>query len=272
MKPTYTLKRAVVLTRASLTPSLPPLSDTPFSSHWLDRETRRAVNVIINNQHGFDIFTDGHWKLTGSGIEDVMKSKRPWELHTADASVVLISKSPNWMEDGIVTIRIEHGELLHVHSPYQMELLDIMAGLQLQRKPDVSTTLWSDCLAAVKLVNRLNKDISKQGNDPNLPLLHSCYKSMENHPDRKIIWCKAHPDIGRRSTWTKQEWGNHIADLVANGDDPSRGTDIHINHHRQIKATTVVSECVETYYWGTPMAYLYLLVLYRKHNITVTTT
>ena len=204
--------------------------------------------MIINNPHGFDIFTDGHWKRTGSGIEDVMQSKRPWELHTAAASVVLISRAPLWMDEGIVTIRIEHGELLHAHSPYQMELLGIMAGLQLQRQPGVSTTLWSDCLAAVKLVNRLDKDISKQGNDPNLPLLHSCYKSMEDHPDRKVTWCKAHPDIGRRQTWTKQEWGNHIADLVANGEDPTRGTDIKLNHHVQIEATTVISECVETYY------------------------
>ena len=132
-------------------------------------------------------YSDGHWKLTGSGIEDVMQRKRPWELHTAAASVVLISRAPDWKDAGIVTIRIEHGELLHANSAYQMELLGIMAGLQLQRQSDVSTTLWSDCQAAVKLVNRLGRDISKQGRDPNLPLLHSCYNSMADHPDRKII-------------------------------------------------------------------------------------
>ena len=88
------------LIRASLKPSLPS-SDAPFLSHWVDRETRRALDVIINNPHGFDIFTDGHWKLTGSGIEDVVQSKRPWELHTAAASVVLISRAPLWMDEGI---------------------------------------------------------------------------------------------------------------------------------------------------------------------------
>ena len=52
------------------------------------------------------------------------------------------------------------------------------------------------------------------------------------------------------STWTKQEWGNHIADLGANGEDPSKGTDIIVNHHIQIEASIVAQECIETHYWG----------------------
>ena len=139
-----------------------------------------------------------------------------------------------------MTIRIEHGELLETHSPYQMELLGIMAGLFLQRRHDVQTTLWSDCQAAVKLVNRLHSDISKQGRDPNLPLLHSCYNSMQDKPERKVQWCKAHPDQALINTWTKLQWGNHIADLVANGEDPSIGNDIQINHHHRVEATEVV--------------------------------
>ena len=116
MKPTHTLQKSVKLIRASRRPTLPS-SDAQFLSHWLDRETRRTLDAIISNPHGFDIVTDGHWKLTGSGIDDVMQSKRPWELHTAAASVVLIGRAPLWMDEGIVTIRIEHGELLMLTVP-----------------------------------------------------------------------------------------------------------------------------------------------------------
>ena len=51
-------------------------------------------------------------------------------------------------------------------------------------------------------------------------------------------------------TWTKLQWGNHIADLVANGEDPSIGNDIQINHHHRVEATEVVRETVETIFWS----------------------
>ena len=76
MKVTNALRKVVVIARASLNPIL-HISDSSSPYDWIDRETWREMNVIINNHHGFDIFTDGHWKLTGSGIEDVMQSKRP---------------------------------------------------------------------------------------------------------------------------------------------------------------------------------------------------
>jgi hypothetical protein len=112
------MKRTVVMSRNSTKPVLSTPS-APKLTGWVhNRDTRRAINVIINDPHGFDIFTDGHWRLNGSGIDDIVQAKRPWELYTGAASVVLISRAPNWMEEGIVTIRIEHGELLETHSPY----------------------------------------------------------------------------------------------------------------------------------------------------------
>ena len=58
-------------------------------------------------------------------------------------------------------------------------------------------------------------------------------------------------------TWTKVQWGNHIADLVANGEDPSIGNDIIINHHHKVEATEIVRESIETFFWsneeGTPL-------------------
>ena len=82
LKPTFAMKRTVVMFRNSSKQVLSSKSANQHA-HWIDdRETRRAMNIIINDPHGFDIFTDGHWKLTGSGIEDVVQSKRPWELYT----------------------------------------------------------------------------------------------------------------------------------------------------------------------------------------------
>jgi hypothetical protein len=73
---------------------------------------------------------------------------------------------------------------------------------------------------------------------------------MLNKPDRTVQWCKAHPDKALMDTWTKIQWGNHIADLVANGDDPSIDTDIQINHHYIVEASEVVRETVETIFWS----------------------
>ena len=61
IKPTFVLKRTVVMIRGSTKPVFSTAS-APKLAGWIDdRDTRRAMNVIINDPHGFDIFTDGHW-------------------------------------------------------------------------------------------------------------------------------------------------------------------------------------------------------------------
>ena len=71
-----------------------------------------------------------------------MKSQRPWESHAVAASVVLISKSPNWKDEGIVTLRITDGEELQARSPYQMELLAVVASLYIQQQLHTEATTW----------------------------------------------------------------------------------------------------------------------------------
>ena len=75
-KPAHGLRRTV----AKIRPSLPPINTPTMQPRpkWLNQNTDDQIKHIINHPLGYDIFTDGHWKLKGSGILDAVHSLRPW--------------------------------------------------------------------------------------------------------------------------------------------------------------------------------------------------
>jgi hypothetical protein len=249
INPSRTLKKTIKLIRPSLTPIIPK-PYTKNGQQWLGRESISPIRTIINNPYGFDIFTDGHWKLNNSGILEALQVLRPWESHTAAASIVIISRAPTWQTDGIVTIRLECGEKLQAKGAYHMELLGIAAALNLQEGLKAYTTIWSDCKSAVKIVNNLPSNISRRGKDPNLPLLETCLTAIKAapSPDNLLIWCKAHPENRPVETWSREDWGNHIADRVANGEPPPEC--VTVNHHIRLDSSLIAMKLMTGYYWS----------------------
>ena len=152
------------------------------------------------------------------------------------------------MDSGIATIRIEHGELLHTNSPYQMKLLAIASALHLLNNTDLdSATIWSDCLSAVTTINNMIK-FSKIGIKNNHPLFTTIHSILAANPNTQLKWCKAHPDIHLQQYSTHQQWGNHLADLVAGG-APLPTDLINVHSSTTISALEVATYIQPSWYW-----------------------
>ena len=168
-----------------------------------------------------------------------------------------MSNKPDWMDIGISTIRIEHGELLHTNSPYQMELLAIASALHLLHSTNRTATIWSDCLSAVTTINSMTS-LSAMGASPNHPLFKTIFHILSNNPSISIKWCKSHPDINKQHDWTHQEWGNHLADLVAGG-KPLPENLLNVNSSTALPATEVATDIQSSWFWSAPSSNTLLL-------------
>ena len=87
---------------------------------------------------------------------------------------------------------------------------------------------------------------------------------MKDHPDRKVKWCKAHPEGRSKTTWSREDWGNHIADRVANGGNPL--DEIWVEHHAKVQANHMALHTIDTWYWGGRTAKSFSVTHWRKHN------
>ena len=129
-----------------------------------------------------------------------------------------------------------------------MELLAIASALHLLNNTDHdSATIWSDCFGAVTTINNMMK-FSKIGIKNNHPLFTTIHSILTANPNTQLKWCKAHPDIQLQQSWTHQQWGNHLADLVAGG-APLPTDLINVHSSTTISALEVATYIQPSWYW-----------------------
>ena len=103
--------------------------------------------------------------------------------------------------------------------PTLMELLDITGGLQIISHLHLSGTVLSDCQGLVRKIAQRHV-LRRNPTNAGYPLIRDCVRSLT--PQRTLQWIKGHPERSRtpRSGWTRDQWGNYLADLFA-GDPTS---------------------------------------------------
>jgi ribonuclease HI len=166
----------------------------------------------------FTIFTDGSWTQAGSSFSHVTGNGA---IFHGSAGIVIISDLPNWRELPILTLQIDNGQELGSNSAYSMEVLGISVGLSIASQlPGAVVTICSDCQAAVRKLHKNRRRPSalraKTRDSSLLGVSISLWNSMDN---LTIKWVKGHPEKVEpdASLWTREMWGNHLADRAAAG-------------------------------------------------------
>ena len=108
---------------------------------------------------------------------------------------------------------------------------------QLSHHPSAVTTIYN------------MSTLSKVGIKNNHPLFKTIHYILTANPNIQLKWCKAHPDITLQDSWTHQQWGNHLADLVAGGESLPTHL-ININSSETISATEVATRIQTSSYWS----------------------
>ena len=122
------------------------------------------------------------------------------------------------MELPILTIYIYNGSDIDAPSAYSMELLAIVTALSIISHTQTDSTVYSDCQSAVKKLNKLlTSSTPLRSSTTDVSLLSIGKNLLRNH--NQLKWIKGHPERDQpdETTWTREMWGNHLADRAASG-------------------------------------------------------
>jgi ribonuclease HI len=133
--------------------------------------------------------------------------------------LAFVSTLDDWKDRPIYTLQLVNGEGLLAISAYTMELLGILIALSILAHFQMTTKISSDCEAAVKSVNNLResrKVIRAKARDASLLTMAAKLLGSQN---TEVAWIKGHPEKSHPDAdeWTKDMWGNHLADRTAAG-------------------------------------------------------
>ena len=122
------------------------------------------------------------------------------------------------MDLPILTLYIANGSGLNAISAYTMELLGILTALSILSHMDTDCTIYSDCQSAINKLTKLQSSTTAlRASAPDAALLAASLQHLQQRG--KLKWIKAHPERTQKdeTLWTREMWGNHLADRAASG-------------------------------------------------------
>ena len=134
---------------------------------------------------------------------------------TGSCAVVFIPKT--WDEeypDPITAIRITKCEAIDIHNAYGTECLANTIALAISSHRQKQEQVYTDCKSLVDSIPHLNDRLTKAKSEY-ATLMASMYNSLRAAP--RPQWIRSHPLVSNKPTWSRRQWGNHIADRVAAG-------------------------------------------------------
>ena len=88
------------------------------------------------------------------------------------------------------------------------------------------------------------------GREGDLPLFQFLIVLLKRHPNIRLVHVKAHGDVKKQLQWTRPQWSNYYADLIAKNQETAFSND-----HLEMDLLPI-EQLVRTsspWYWFTPM-------------------
>ena len=169
--------------------------------------------------HAWSVFADASWRvITPPQARAVFGLQG---THRGRGALFLSADLPDWCSE-VAALSFEIPPTLPVlgGSPLVAELLAIHAGLLLLHTLGLRGTVFSDCLSAVKKINRKwtpGHSFQAAG----ASLVSSCRAYLSSTIALK--WVKGHPERSETppSSWSRQQWGIYFADALSKNRDIS---------------------------------------------------
>ena len=215
----------------------------PGPPQWIQDIRRTLDSIMENTQYQARPYTDGSYS-TSANIGSYF---RPSELKCmATAAIIIKDDSSMWRRKPVIALHISDGHELDPQSVYTMEYLALAGALQLSSTDGRLLNIGSDAESVVNLLPKRCKKLNHITKDHHYLLqcadnfLHRGAQlpyAVESHAETRKPQKDAHGRYGQ--TWTKDDWGNWLADRVAAEDyDILSQHGINVIQFR-IKATTM---------------------------------
>ena len=189
-----------------------PSAPSPSAS-WLPDDFLTTLSGLGD----YDIFTDGAWARAGSYWDHVTHNSPSF---IGSAGLVFISRASDWKDRPIITLHIINGQGLNACSAFSMEALAILVALFIRScSPPTPAIIYSDCKSVVLKLQKLvalSSPLKTTSGDASL--LSACV-SFLSRQSTGLCWIKGHPErsVPDESFWSREMWGNHLADRAAAG-------------------------------------------------------
>ena len=193
--------------------------DTPQLTRFAPTSWLANIRPLLRSSSSWSIFTDASWRaIQPIPVEAVFGIQ---SSHTGCGALFLSADHHHWCADTLA-LRFEIPPTLHSlgGSALVAELLAIHTGLQLLRALQLRRTVYSDCLSAIKKINR--------GWSPGQAFTEAgaALVSASRHYLSESIslqWVKGHPERSDapHSAWSRHQWGIYIADALTKNRDIS---------------------------------------------------
>ena len=159
------------------------------------------------------LYTDGSYSETNSGLRSVMDKTAV--TRAASGSIVVMHAGEDWRERPIFTLGIRQGQDIHASSAFTMEYLALTGALLLQKEIQAEKT-YTDCQSVYKIV--CNRQEHLNNTDESHRVLLQTMNGILAHGLQMPGWVPSHVEKDKskqKDSWTRNEWGNYIADKVA---------------------------------------------------------
>ena len=195
------LQRGTIRAEFTDTPSL----GQPTLPTWVT-----SFRPLLRTDCSWSIYTDASWReiqpIPAESVFGIQGS------HQGCDALFLSADLSDWCSD-ILALRFDIPPLLRAQggSALVAELLAIHAGLHLLHTLHLRGTVYSDCLGAVKkLTRRWSPGLTFT--EAGASLITSCRSYLSALIS--VQWIKGHPERSDTppSAWSRQQWGNYLAD------------------------------------------------------------
>ena len=168
----------------------------------------------------YDIFTDGSFDKELEPVAFLLDH----EVKTiSGAAVVLAGTGQNWMNEPIITVRIQNDERVVASSAFPLELLAIVAGLRIASIRPGLRKIVTDCEAALKLLSSPEK-LNYWSNKANVALIKAAIAlnegkgNIEHAHIQRVGYTRqgGHETITGTSLRTELQWGTTAVSLNTN--------------------------------------------------------
>ena len=168
------------------------------------------LRLLLRTDCSWSLYTDASWReiqpIPAEAVFGIQGS------HQGSGALFLSADLPDWCAD-ILAIRFDIPPILRAQegSALVAELLALHAGLHLLHTLHLRGTVYSDCLGAVKKITR-RWSPGLAFTEAGASLVTSCRSYLS--ASISIQWIKGHPERSDAppSSWSRQQWGNYVAD------------------------------------------------------------
>ena len=188
-------------------PTVPPsFAAVGWDTEWIDDISLPDVPCHI--------YVDGSWEASPhtTTLERLMRGAHE---PTGSCAVVFIPKT--WDEgfpDPITAIRVTKWEAIDIYNVYGTECLANTIALAISNHRHKQEQIYTDCKSLVDSIPHINDRLTKAKSEYAI-LMASMNASLKETPAPQ--WIRSHPLVAHKLTWSRRQWGNHIADRIAAG-------------------------------------------------------